>query len=144
MGSPGRAPRHALLLVIAACAGTDAPARPRDVIALWVADRAATASTRLVDSLELRADGTGKWSRELYYRGAKSPEGTVWVDTAHRQFPPMALRWHVRGRDAERALCAFNVVQEDSTCAPIRMPSADTLIVGDLTYRRIAQARTRR
>ena len=135
-----RGSHRALVLLLAACTDAGTGARPADVTATWVADRAATPSARLVDSLELRADGTGKWSRDLYYRGERSPEGTTWSDTAHRQFPPMALRWHVRGAGAQRALCTYNVVQEDSTCAPMTRRPDDTLTVGDITYRRMPAA----
>jgi hypothetical protein len=129
-----RATIAAVVLLLAACAGADD--RPDEVAATWVTDRELSHRVRIVNTLALRANGTGRQTRDMYSRLAHGTREEVRYRAQHDRGGPWSITWRVQRNEDGRHLCTVDVVKSDSTCAPLTVVPGTSITVGGVTYTR--------
>jgi hypothetical protein len=121
-----------LLLALAACAADE---HPKAVVGAWVKDSTMPGgSLRVIDSVDLRADGTagGRVKTITYQPSSRLPSG---VDMQVTESSPMPSRWKVLKVGEGQQLCLYDDAGK-SRCTPLPVTADSLLMIGPTVYRR--------
>lgn len=121
----------AVLIVTACRDGT----HPKELVGSWISDLQMDGGRmRVVDSLELHADGTGASHRRIYAL-TPSPRNEGVIDTLISDKGHSATNWEVVYNEDGRHLCLSDADGSDKECAPLKVRPETKFTWGEFSYR---------